>query len=108
MPWLASCRSWEEALLTEHKVTPLDMQQMPLRTERRHREAVERNYTELRRQQSGRGLTIALATPDGDELINCVVCGAVDDLNLATDAVPSQHPASQENQNASGRRLQLR
>jgi hypothetical protein len=47
----------------------------------------------LRRPQTDRDLTVALATPDGDEVINCAVRGAVDDLNLATDAVPSEHPA---------------
>jgi hypothetical protein len=66
-----------EAPLTEHKVTPLDMhEEMRLRTE--EREAVKRNR-HLVGQQTGRGLTIALATPDGDEAINCAVRGAVDD-----------------------------
>ena len=90
-------------------MTSLDTQEeMRPRTEQRERAAAERNYTKLRRQQTGRGLTVALATPDGDELINCVVRGVVDDLNLATDAVPSQHPAGQEDQDAFRCRLQLR
>jgi hypothetical protein len=54
-----------EVLLPEHKVTSLDTQEeMRPRTEQREREAAERNYTKLRRQQTGRGLTIALAIPD--------------------------------------------
>ena len=32
--------------------------------------------------QTGRGPTIALATLDGDEVINCAVRGAVDDRQL--------------------------
>ena len=67
----ASSQSLVEALLPAHKVTPLDMhEEMRLRTEQRERVAAERNYTKLRRQQTGRGLTVALATPDGDEVIN--------------------------------------
>jgi hypothetical protein len=58
-----------EELLPAHKVTPLDMhEEMLLRTEQRGRVAPERNYTKLRRQQTGRGLTLALATPDDDEV----------------------------------------
>jgi hypothetical protein len=107
--------AWSEGIdpeAEEHQPSirsPLDMhEEMRLRTEQRERVAAERNHTKLRRQQSGRGLTVALATPDGDELINCMVRGAVDDLNLTTDAVPSLHPAGQEDQDASGCRLQLR
>ena len=75
-----SSQSLVAVLLTGHKVVPLDMhEEMRLRTERRERVAAERNYTKLRRQQTGRGLTIALATLDGDEVINCAVRGAVDD-----------------------------
>jgi hypothetical protein len=71
-----------EALLPAHKVTLLDMhEEMRLRTEQRERVAAERNYTKLLRQQTGRGLTVALAT-DGDEVINCVPRGAVDDRQL--------------------------
>jgi hypothetical protein len=54
-------------------------EEMRLRTKQRERVAVERNYTKLRRQQTGRGLTIALATRDGDEAINCAIRGAVGD-----------------------------
>ena len=75
-----SCQSLAEALLPPQQVTPPGMhEEMPLRIEQREREAVKRNYTELRRQQTGRGLTIALATPDGYEVIICAVRGAVDD-----------------------------
>jgi hypothetical protein len=74
-----------EALLPAHKVTPLDMhEEMRLRTEQRERVAAERNYTKLLRQQTGRGLTIALATPDGDEVINCAVRDSWMTVNLAT------------------------
>ena len=80
MPSRASSQSLVEALPPAHKVTPLDMhEEMRLRTERRERAAIERNYANLRRQQTGRGLTIALATRDGDEAINCAIRGAVDD-----------------------------
>ena len=76
-------QSLVEALLTAHKVMPLDVhEEMRLRTEQRERVAAARNYTKLRRQQTGRGLTIALATLDGDEVINCAVRGAVDDRQL--------------------------
>ena len=69
-----SSQSLVEPLLPAHKVTLLDMhEEMRLRTEQRERVAAERNYTKLRRQQTGRGLTIALATLDGDEAINCAV-----------------------------------
>ena len=56
------------------------------------RKAVKRNYTKLRRQQTGRGLTIALATRDGDEAINCAIRGAVDDRAQMQHA--RQHPVA--------------
>jgi hypothetical protein len=44
----ASSQSLVEALLTEHKVMPLDMhEEMRLRTEQRERVAAERNVDEL-------------------------------------------------------------
>ena len=67
MLWLASCRSLVGVLLPAPEVMPLDAhEKMRLRAERGQRKAVKRNYTELRRQQTGCGLTIALATPDDE------------------------------------------
>jgi hypothetical protein len=54
-------------------------------TERREREA-SRDFANLRRQQTGLGLTIALATADGDEVTNCVTgqsAVSVQTVNLA-------------------------
>jgi hypothetical protein len=63
----ASSQSLAEALLPAPEVMPLDMrEEMLLRTEQRGRVAAEGNFTKLRRQQTGRGLTIALATPDDE------------------------------------------
>jgi hypothetical protein len=51
-----SSQSLVAVLLTGHKVVPLDMhEEMRLRTERRERAAIERNYANVRRQQTGRG-----------------------------------------------------
>jgi hypothetical protein len=79
---LAPSQSLVATLLPEHKVTPLDMhEEIRLRIERGERKAVKRNYTELRRQQTGRGLTIALATP-------------VDEVRTAQSAARDEKPTA--------------